>query len=191
VLDYSAMLAPLELAALAIGLGCDAFAVAIVVGVRGTSARRLFRLSWHAGLFQFLMPIIGYAVGTGLADIIGHITRFIGGLALTAIALHMFIEAIQKFQGVAASEPKDLTRGWPLVGISVATSIDALIVGLWLGMTGGELLFQSAVIGLTAGLMAAGGMLLGTAFSRKIGPIAVLFGGVVLLALAVRMVFQI
>lgn len=183
------MLAPLELAVLAIGLGCDAFAVAVAVGVRGVSARRLFRLSWHAGLFQFLMPIIGYGLGTGVAEVTGRITRVAGAMLLTLIALHMFVEAWRKFRGAATPEPKDLTRGWRLVGISFATSVDALVVGLWLGMTGGELLFQSGVIGLTAGLMAASGMLLGNALSHTVGLIAYLFGGVVLLALAARMFF--
>lgn len=183
------MLSPLELAALAIGLGCDAFAVAVVAGVRGASARQIFRLSWHAGLFQFLMPIIGYSLGAGLVGVVGRITQVMGGILLAVIALHMFIEGLRQFWGRGIPEPKDLTRGWPLIAISFATSIDALVVGLWLGMIGGELLFTSAVIGVTAALMAAVGMFLGNTLSRKTGPIAILLGGGALFALAARMFF--
>lgn len=181
------MLAPLELAVLAIGLGCDAFAVAVAIGGRGVSARRLFRVSWHAGLFQFLMPIAGYGMGAELASVVGRVTKVVGAIILAIVALHMFIEALRGPQRTTTREPRDLTRGWPLVGISVATSIDALIVGLWLGMTSGELLFQAAVIGVTAGFMAAAGMFLGHALSRTVGQVASLFGGVLLLGLAARM----
>jgi putative Mn2+ efflux pump MntP len=181
------MLAPLELAVLAIALGCDAFAVAVAIGGRGVSARRLFRVSWHAGLFQFLMPVVGYGLGAELASVVGRVTKVVGAVILAIIALHMFVEALRGFRGDVTREPKDLTRGWALVGISVATSIDALVIGLWLGMTGGELLLQAAVIGVTAGFMAAAGMLLGHALSRTIGQTACLFGGVLLLGLAARM----
>lgn len=184
------MLAPLELALLALGLGCDAFAVAVVAGIQGLTARRLFRLSWHMGFFQFLMPILGYALGVGLLHIIGRITRVAGSLLLAGIAGHMLIEG---WRNVRKSQPRnaaDLTRGWLLVGVSLATSIDALIVGVWLGMTGGELLLQSCVIGLTAGTMACGGMLLGRALSHGIGRVAHFFGSAALFALAVRIFFE-
>jgi putative Mn2+ efflux pump MntP len=183
------MLTPVELAILAIGLGCDAFAVAIVAGTQGITPRRLFRLSWHTGLFQFLMPVAGYGLGAGLASIIGHITRFVGGAVLIVIAAHMLVEGIRYSKEATTRPTADLTRGWMLVGVSVATSIDALMVGLWLGITGGELLFQSAVIGLTAGLMTMTGMLLGRMLSRFIGRAAYFMGGAALFILAIRLFF--
>jgi len=189
MLDYRKMLAPFELAILAIGLGCDAFAVAVVAGTQGVTARRLFRLSWHTGLFQFLMPIAGYGLGAGLAHIVGHITKIAGGAVLAVIAVHMFMEGIRHSKETAMRQTADLTRGWLLVGVSVATSIDALMVGVWLGITGGELLFQSAVIGLTAGLMATTGMLLGKMLSHLAGRMAYFLGGMALLVLAVRLFF--
>jgi len=189
MLDYREMLTPFELAILAIGLGCDAFAVAVVAGTQGVTARRLFRLSWHTGLFQFLMPIAGYGLGAGLAHIVGHITKIAGGAVLAIIAVHMFMEGIRYSKETAMRQTADFTRGWLLVGVSVATSIDALMVGVWLGIIGGELLFQSAVIGLTAGLMAATGMLLGKMLSHLAGRMAYFLGSVALLALAVRLFF--
>ncbi len=189
MLDYREMLTPFELAVLAIGLGCDAFAVAVVAGTQGVTARRLFRLSWHTGLFQFLMPIAGYGLGAGLAHMVGHITKLAGGALLALIAAHMFIEGIRYSKEAAMHRTLDITRGWLLVGVSVATSIDALMVGLWLGIIEGELLFQSAVIGLTAGLMAITGMLLGRMLSRYVGRVAYFLGSAALLALTVRLFF--
>ena len=183
------MLTALGLTVLAISLGCDAFAVAVTVGMQGVTARRLFRIAWHMGFFQFLMPIIGYGLGAGLAEVVGRISGLVGGILLGIIALHMLIEGIRSFRGNTAPKPRDLTRGWPLIAISFATSIDALIVGVWLGMSGGELLFPCVVIGLTAGVMAALGMLLGNILSSKIGVLANLLGGLALLILAVRMLF--
>ncbi|MFH1011573.1 MAG: manganese efflux pump [bacterium] len=184
------MLAPFELALLAIGLGCDAFAVAVVAGIRGITARRLFRVSWHMGFFQFLMPILGYTLGVGLLHIIGRITRVAGSVLLAGIAGHMLIEGWRSARESEPRKPADLSRGWLLVGVSVATSIDALIVGVWLGMTGGELLLQSSIIGLTAGTMACGGMLLGRALSHRIGRVAHFLGSAALFALAVRIFFE-
>ncbi len=183
------MLTPLGLTVLAISLGCDAFAVAVTVGMQGITARRLFRIAWHTGFFQFLMPIIGYGLGAGLAEVVGRISEFVGGILLGIIALHMLIEGIRNFRGTTAPKPKDLTRGWPLIAISFATSIDALIVGIWLGISGGDLLLPCVVIGLTAGVMATLGMLLGNILSSKIGVIANLLGGLALLILAIRMFF--
>jgi putative Mn2+ efflux pump MntP len=183
------MLTALGLTILAISLGCDAFAVAITAGMQGITARRLFRIAWHTGLFQFLMPIIGYALGAGLAEVVGRISGYVGGILLGIIALHMLIEGIRGFRGTTTPKPRDLTRGWPLIAISFATSIDALIVGVWLGISGGELLFPCVVIGLTAGIMATLGMLLGNILSSKIGVMANLFGGLALFLLAIRMFF--
>jgi putative Mn2+ efflux pump MntP len=183
------MLTPLGLIVLAISLGCDAFTVAITAGMQGITARRLFRIAWHTGLFQFLMPIIGYGLGTGLAEIVGRISSFVGGILLGIIALHMFIEGFRNFRSIHTPKPRDLTRGWSLIAISFATSIDALVVGVWLGMSGGDLLFPCLIIGLTAGIMATIGMLLGNFLSSKIGVLANMLGGVALLALAIRMLF--
>lgn len=183
------MLTPLELAILAIGLGCDAFAVAVTIGMRGVTKRRLFRISWHAGLFQFMMPIAGYGLGAGLVGIVGRVAEFLGAVLLIIIALHMFVEGWRGFHGSEVHEPKDLTRGWRLMAFAFATSIDAMMVGLWLGIRGGEFLFQCGVIGVTAGLMAAVGMLLGSILLQKIGPTANIFGGIALFALGIRMFF--
>jgi putative Mn2+ efflux pump MntP len=183
------MLTALGLTVLAISLGCDAFAVAITAGMQGITARRLFRIAWHTGFFQFFMPIIGYGLGTGLAEVVGRISRFAGGIFLGVIALHMLIEGIRGFRGPHIPKPRDLTRGWSLIAISFATSIDALVVGVWLGMSGGELMFPCVIIGLTAGIMATLGMLLGSFLSNKIGVFANLFGGLALFILAIRMFF--
>ncbi|MBU1937318.1 manganese efflux pump MntP family protein [bacterium] len=183
------MLTTLGLTVLAISLGCDAFAVAITAGMQGITARRLFRIAWHTGFFQFLMPIIGYGLGTGLAEVVGRISGLVGGIFLGVIALHMLIEGIRGFRGTHTPKSRDLTRGWSLIAISFATSIDALVVGVWLGMSGGELLFPCIVIGLTASIMATLGMLLGNFLSGKFGILANFFGGLALLILAIRMFF--
>jgi putative Mn2+ efflux pump MntP len=190
MLDYPNMLSPIELILLAMGLGCDAFAVAVVAGTQGLTARRLFRLSWHVGLFQFFMPILGYALGLGLVRIIGRITNWVGSLLLAIIATHMFLEGARQTRASEPRAPADLTRGWLLIGVSVATSIDALMVGVWLGITRGELILQCSIIGVAAGAMAAIGMFVGKTLSGLIRPMAHFLGSAALLVLAIYILFE-
>jgi len=174
----------LELLAVAIALGCDAFSVAIGVGSRrGLTKRRIFRLTFHFGLFQFFMPLIGLGIGQIAAVFIGRAGHRIAALCLAVIGINMIRTAWKN--GYSRQRQVDPSKGWSLVILSISTSIDALVAGFGLGLLGMKLLFSCIVIGITAALMTFTGMIIGACAYNMMGRWAEIFGGVVLIVLAV------
>lgn len=183
---------------IAIGLGMDVLSVSMAVGVRWHGARQTFRLAWHTGLFQFLMPLAGYAIGSQLANPLALWGGYVAAALVTGVGIKMLIEALGSLPGAAAegleqTVEKDLhlkhtdpTRGWSLIVLSVATSIDALVVGFSLGIKEGADIWQaSVIIGFTAALMALVGVMVGWRVGQALGRFAEIVGGVVLVALGV------
>jgi manganese efflux pump family protein len=170
---------------LALALSADAFSVALVVGLRFSSARQVFRLSWHFGLFQALMPFLGAVGGTALKKVVGDVDHYVAFALLAAIGLHMLWES--RRGEARLRDARDPTRGLSLVGLSVATSIDAFGAGIGLALSGAPLLSSCATIGVTCGLCTLAGMHLASRAGPLLGRFAGTLGGLVLLALAVKM----
>lgn len=178
-------LTAVELSLLAVALGTDAFSVAVGVGTEGVSPRRMFRLSWHFGLFQFLMPLIGWLLGRQLVVLVGSIGHWIVAAFLIYVGVRMVLESVRG-EGGSEFVGVDRTKGFQLVMFSVATSLDALGVGVALGLLEYAIVFPAIVIGLVAGGMTALGMLIGDRLRRVIGRKAEIVGGVVLIGLGIR-----
>jgi len=182
--------------AMAVGLGMDAMSVSAAVGVRWHGPRQKFRLAWHMGLFQFLMPVLGCLAGNELAGLLKSVGTYVAAALVFGVGAKMLFEACKSRPGAAAEgvehavehggEPRDPTRGWSLVVLSVATSLDALVVGFSLGLRGATSVWlASAVIGLVAGAMALTGVTIGQRVGSAFGRRAEVAGAVVLMALAV------
>jgi len=185
-------MAPLEIIAIAVGLGLDAMSVSAAVGVRWHGARQKFRMAWHMGLFQFLMPVLGYLAGAQLASLLEKVGSYVAAVLVFAVAVKMFYEAVKSHPGAAeeaVTSPgsrRDPTRGWSLVALSVATSIDALVVGFSLGITGSSsIVWPSIIIGVTAAAMSLIGVVIGKRLGDRFGKPAEIAGAVVLMLLAV------
>ena len=181
---------PLTLIGIAIGLAMDAFAVSIAVGLtlKQVSLRQTFRLAYHFGLFQALMPIIGWLAGRSIADWIGPVDHWVAFGLLTAIGGKMIYEAVKDEE--REGEPKDPTKGASLVVLSVATSIDALAVGLSLALLGVEIWYPALVIGLVALAFTAVGLHLGKRFGALLGRRVEIVGGVILILIGVRILVE-
>lgn len=136
----------LSLLALAVALAMDAFAVALVAGLTldPLKGRQVFRLSFHFGLFQALMPTFGWLAGKAVHRHIASFDHWIAFGLLAFVGVKMIREALHG--GEEEKGPKDPTQGWSLVVLSVATSIDALAVGLTLAMIGSTILKPVLVI---------------------------------------------
>jgi putative Mn2+ efflux pump MntP len=173
------------LALIAPSLGMDAFAVALGVGASlpAGSTRALFRLSYHFGLFQFLMPMLGWLAGRSMQEVFAAYDHWIAFGLLAWVGGRMVRES---FQDDDVGEFIDPTRGINLVVLSVATSIDALAVGLSLAMLQVDLLIPSIVIGIVAVGMTLAGMLLGRRLQSVWGNRAEFLGGLVLIAIGAR-----
>lgn len=177
----------LQIAFLAVGLGCDAFAVAAAVATRGTTKRQTFRLSFHFGLFQFMMPLIGWFVSMSLLVYVEALARWIAFALLAAIAGKMFYESFRERE---RSPDMDKTRGWSLVILSFATSQDALGVGLGMGLMNYDLFAAALWIGLTASAMTLLGVFLGGKLSEKFGKRVEAAGALLLMFIAVSLLFS-
>jgi putative Mn2+ efflux pump MntP len=175
---------------IAIGLAMDAFAVSIAVSVAlgGTSRRQTFRLAWHFGLFQALMPIIGWIAGRSVRPLIESWDHWLAFVLLTVVGGRMILEALRG--GGHDARGSDPTRGWSLVVLSVATSIDALAIGLSFAALGVEVWLPAAVIGLTAGVLTLIGTLGGRALGNRFGTRMAVTGGALLIVIGVWIVSQ-
>lgn len=183
-------MAPLTLIGIAIGLAMDAFAVAIGAGLtlQRVDARQTFRLAWHFGLFQALMPIIGWLAGLTVADWISPVDHWIAFGLLTVIGGKMIWESLAHADG--ERERADPTRGWSLILLSIATSIDALAVGLSLALLDVSIWYPAVVIGLVAGGFTAVGLHLGKRFGALLGRRMEVVGGVILIGIGVRILVE-
>lgn len=175
---------------IAIGLGMDAFAVALVCGARRDciQARPLFRLSFHFGLFQFLMPVIGWYLGTTVDQYFSKYGYWIAFGLLTYIGVKMLIESTSSDSETATL--KDPTKGLMMVMLSIATSIDAFAVGLSLAFLGTTIWMPSIVIGIVALLMTAIGMVFGKSLGKRFGKRMELLGGVILIGIGIKILFE-
>ncbi len=164
-------------------LAMDAFAVAIATGVslKDVSLRQTFRLSWHFGLFQAMMPIIGWYFGASIKGYVETYTHWIAFALLFLVGGNMLREAFE-LSDDEESERKDKTRGLTLVILSVATSIDALAVGLSMSLLQVSIIYPALVIGVVAGLFTIMGLHLGkkAANLKRLSPVAEVLGGLVL-----------
>ncbi|PWB74927.1 manganese efflux pump [candidate division GN15 bacterium] len=178
------------LISVAFALAMDAFAVALAVGARleKLSYRPVFRLSFHFGLFQFLMPIIGWLVGRQVERYVLSVDHWIALALLALIGGKMIWESFQ--HDGTESALADPTRKWSLIGLSIATSIDALAVGLSLALLDVQIVGASIVIGIVAAGMTLIGMRFGRALGERFGQRMELIGGLVLVAIGVRIVLQ-
>jgi manganese efflux pump family protein len=170
-----------ELFLIAVALGGDAFSVALSVGTGRVYKRQTFRLSFHFGLFQFLMPLIGFAIGRTAVEFFGQWDHWIASGILFIIAIHMIKDA---FTEDDEAEDRDLSRGWFLVSLSIATSIDALAVGLTFGIMSIPPLWPSCVIGVVAAGMTLIGLKIGRKLRAVFGKIIQGASGILLLIVA-------
>lgn len=173
---------------LAVALAMDAFAVSIATGValKSVSPRQTFRLAWHFGLFQAMMPVIGWSAGLTVRSHIEAFDHWVAFALLAFVAQGMLRSAFRAEQ--AEADVKDPTKGMTMVMLSVATSIDALAVGLSLSMISVSIWTPALIIGLVAGAFTTAGMHLGKVIGgmAQLSRWAEMTGGVVLLAIGVN-----
>jgi manganese efflux pump family protein len=174
---------------LAVALGVDAFSVAIGIGATNNkkSWAPVWRLSLSFGLFQFAMPVAGWFTGATVVDIIADYDHWIAFGLLAFIGGKMIWEG---FEEESEEEKDDQTRGWPLLMLSIATSIDALAVGFSFSLLKASILFPSVIIGIVCFGMTAVGMIFGKILAKLFGKKVEIFGGVVLIAIGVKILLE-
>ncbi|MEB3328933.1 MAG: manganese efflux pump MntP family protein [Candidatus Sericytochromatia bacterium] len=187
------MLDPLTLLGLAVGLAMDAFAVSIALGISLPRVRtnQALRLALAFGGFQFLMPVVGYLAGKSFADQawVEAYDHWIAFGLLAGLGLKMIRDA-RLADGGEPPASEDPTKSPRLVLLAIATSLDALAVGLSLALLRVTILLPSSVIGLTAAAFAVVGVHLGHRFGSHLEKRAEVIGGLALIAIGLRILLE-
>lgn len=179
------------LASLAVGLAMDALAVAIGVSIRlrTTTPRQVFRMSFHFGLFQAMMPVLGWASGHFAAKIISSVDHWVAFLLLAFIGGRAIWDALSGKDDEERLR-NDPTRGMSLVSLSLATSMDAFAVGLSFAMLSVNVWYAAAIIGLITGGLTVLGMLFGAFLGRRFGTIMEIIGGLILIGIGLKVLLD-
>ena len=187
-----------ELLLLAVGVSMDAFAVSICKGLamkRATLKAGLTCGLWFGG-FQALMPLIGFFLGALFADAIEAVDHWVAFVLLALIGINMLKEALEKKEcECCADADADLSPKTMLV-MAVATSIDALAVGISLAMAGLSIwgmdgIFSAVIqIGLCTCIFCTAGVKIGNIFGGRFEKKAQIAGGVILILLGTRILLE-
>lgn len=177
-----------ELLLIAVGLAMDAFAVSVGKGMtlsRVTPRYALIAGAWFGG-FQALMPVIGYFLGRSFASYVIEVDHWLAFGLLTLIGLNMIREAIW-----GDNEMQNANFGVrTMLLMAIATSIDALAVGVSMAFIGVNIWMSAAVIGLVTLILSALGVYLGRIFGSRLGSKAGIVGGIILIAIGVKILVE-
>ncbi len=178
-----------EILVVAVGLSMDAVAVSLAASAsnRARGARAMFRLSFHFGLFQFLMPIAGWFIGASVARYISSVDHWIAFGLLALVGGRMIHAATVEGQPALARDP---SRGSALILLSLATSIDALAVGLTLAMLGSGIWYASLIIGVVTASLSCLAVFIGARIGQAVGRRMEMVGGLALIAIGARILWQ-
>ncbi|MBQ8835179.1 MAG: manganese efflux pump [Oscillospiraceae bacterium] len=183
-----------ELLLLALGVSMDAFAVSICKGLAMKKATLKAGLTcgvWFGG-FQALMPLIGFFLGTLFAEAIQAVDHWVAFILLGIIGVNMLKEALEKEEEGCGCEEQnaDLSVKTMFV-MAVATSIDALAVGISLAMAGNvNIVMAVLLIGAFTCVMSTIGVKVGNVFGSRFEKKAQLAGGVILILLGLKILLE-
>lgn len=170
---------------IAVSLAMDAAAVSLGVGTteHAVSLRPKLRLAFHFGLFQFLMPLVGWLAGSTIAPRIATFDDWITFILLAFVGAHMIRSGLSPH---IVSYRTDPSRGASLVLLSVATSLDALAVGVSLALQRVAIWYPAAVIGVVTATISFAGLLVGNSLSETFGKRMEIVGGAILIVIGLQ-----
>jgi putative Mn2+ efflux pump MntP len=183
----------LELFLIGVGLSADAFAAAICKGLsmRKINYRQSGLVALFFGGFQALMPLIGFFLGTLFAAAIEAVDHWVAFALLGIIGINMLKEAFERNECCCCQEHNADLGVKTMFVMAVATSIDALAVGISLAMAGGVNIWLSVLlIGLTTFSFSAAGVKIGSLFGAAFEKKAQLAGGLILVLLGVKILLE-
>ena len=181
----------LELFLIGVGLSADAFSVSVCKGLnmRKLNIGHAYIIALFFGGFQAIMPLIGYLLGTSFSKYIEAFDHWIAFVLLAFIGGKMVIEAIREKDG-DEEEKTDVLKMGELTVLAVATSIDALAVGITFAFLKVNIFFSILIIGVTTFALSLGGVLLGNRFGAKYKNKAEIAGGVILIFIGLKILLE-
>ena len=175
---------------IAIGLSADCLAVALSgsISMRSLAWLQVFRASLSFGLFQALMPVLGWLAGRTVVDLVAQYDHWVAFVLLALVGGRMIWESFRS--GDSRRENTDITKGWLLLTLSVATSVDALAVGLSFAFMEISIAVASSTIAVVAFVATAIGFLLGRRAGKLVGRRAEAVGGLILIGIGLRILLS-
>lgn len=172
---------------IAIGLAMDAFAVSICKGLalREPRIRQMVIVGVWFGFFQFIMPVIGYYLGSSFYDIVSDYSSYVAFFLLLLIGVNMIREALFEEEDING----DLGMKTMLM-LAIATSIDAMAIGISMAMEGSNIWESASMIGVVTFLISVFGVRIGSVFGDKYGSKAEIVGGIILILIGVKILLE-
>lgn len=178
----------LSIVVIAIGLAMDAFAVAICKGLamRKMSWRKGIIVGGYFGFFQALMPLIGYLLGVGFHEKVTSVDHWFAFILLSAIGINMLKEALSKEEECK----NDRVNFKEMVVLAIATSIDALAVGITMAFLDVNIITAVLVIGIITFIISVIGVKIGNIFGDKYEKKAEFVGGFILILMGLKILLE-
>lgn len=189
----------IEIFLIGVGLSMDAFAVSICKGLSmpRLNSKQMLIIGLFFGGFQALMPLIGWALGTSFESLITPVDHWIAFLLLGFIGAKMIFDAIHgsdnentnptESNATAPEQKLDLKE---LLMMAIATSIDALAVGITFAFLGISIIEAIIIIGITTFVLSILGVVIGHFFGSRFEKPATIIGGVVLILIGLKILFE-
>lgn len=182
-----------ELILLSVGLAMDAFAVSICKGLNMTKInyKHAGIIALFFGVFQAVMPLIGFGLGTRFAKYIESVDHWVAFGLLVFIGGQMILEAVKGEEEEDADEGGDKLDIKQLFILAIATSIDALAVGITFALLDGvSIWFSVAIIGTITFIISFVGVIIGNRFGNKYEKKAELAGGIILVLIGLKILLE-
>lgn len=174
---------------LGIGLSFDSFAVSVSFGIMKREIRfqQACYVAFFLAFFQAAFPVIGWLIGISLKNLISAYDHWIAFILLSFIGIKMIIEGMKPFHEQQEFNPMRMRF---ILGVSVATSIDALIVGLSFGFMDTNIFLPSGIIGAVTFIAAMLGMLFGKKISGEKSHRSIILGGIILIIIGLKILAE-
>ena len=178
-----------EINLIALGLAMDAFAVSVCKGLsmRNLDWNKTIIIALYFGIFQALMPIIGYYLETSFESFVTKIDHWIAFGLLIFISGKMILEAFSKKDNESLNDSVDFKT---MIILALATSIDALVVGFTFAFLQADILRSSMIIGDIAFILSLIGVKIGNQFGNKYEKKAEFIGGLILILIGFKILFE-
>ena len=175
-----------------VGLSMDAFAVALCkgLGMKRVNYRHALVIALFFGMFQALMPVIGWALGTQFERFITPIDHWIAFCLLAFIGGKMLLDAVRNEGCKECGEYRERLDLRELLMLAVATSIDALAVGITFAFLHVDIVLSATIIGITTFAISFAGVVVGNRFGARFERPATIVGGAVLVLIGVKILLE-
>lgn len=178
----------IEVLLVSVGLAMDAFAVSLCKGLsmKRLSLKKVFLIALYFGLFQSIMPLIGYLLASSIGNIIINVDHWIVFILLIIIGGNMISEALSK-EVTTNNDKVDFNT---MVILSLATSVDALALGITFAFLKVDIFKAITLIGLITFLLCLIGVKMGHKFGNKYEKKAQFIGGLILIFMGFKILFE-